>query len=801
MRVLSPPMPMDVSRHAPSPEPGRESASDGRATQGAVAARSRRDAVSGAGAADGPKPSSHSLPHKPAPMSPPAATPHGLGGGLVVGLMAVVSAVSFAALVFAGPLASQIGTGLGLALLATAINLLVVAGLASLPGTVGGSQSLPVAIVAACTGGIAHDMARAGATQGAIVASVVLAMVASGVITGAVLLLLGHWRASRLVRLLPYPVIGGVVAGTGLLLGQGALNMAIGSAPAWHAVPAVAWALVMLAVCLRRAEPLRMLGLMVLGVLVFYATARLFGITPAELAQQGWLLKGAGGAQAAAAPVSAWPDFTAVDWDAVAGVAGSLATVPLVTAIALMLNVAGLETTVRRPVDIDRELRAAGVANLASGLGGGYVGYQQLGLSTMNLCAGTSTRLVGLWAAIVCLAALAFGTDLLAWLPRPVLGAQLLLLALLVVRPWMLEARGRLTAMDQGIVVTIVLATALVGFLQAVLLGLVAAALLFAVQSGRVDPVRQALSGADYGSRRLRAPADLQGLRELGDAICVLQLQGYMFFGIADRLQAAALDRLRDRARPALRFLVLDCRRVNGCDSSAAQGLLRLNELLHARGATLVVCQAPAAVARQLDTAGLGERDDEDSGSGGSRASNGSPRFDDLDHGLEWCETTLLRESGAPARVPVGGTLRAQLGRVLGGAAAADDLLVRLERIELQPGEVLIAQGRATQELYLLETGALIARRLREGARPMRLQAVSGGGEIVGEVGFFLDDPRTADVVAEAASVVYRLTRAHLLALEQERPELAAAVLRLFCEKMAARVAHLVSVVDALEDR
>lgn len=714
---------------------------------------------------------------EPPPRGAPANPPQGLGSGLVVGLMAVVSAVSFAALIYAGPLAPYIGHGLAFALLATAVNILVVAGLASLPGTVGGSQSLPVAILAAATAGIVNDVAAPAAQLATTLAATTLSAVAAG----AALLLMGHCRAGRLVRLLPYPVVGGVVAATGWLLGQGALNMAVGPAPAWHAAPAVAWALVMLLVCRQRAEPLRLLGMMLLGIVLFYACARLLGVSPAELARQGWLLQPPQGMPDGLR--AGWPALRDIDWAALGGAAGSLATLPLVTAIALMLNVAGLEATAHRRLDADRELRAAGLANIASGLGGGFVGYQQLGLSAMNLRDGAATRWVGLWAAAVCLAALAFGTELLAWLPRPVLGALLLLLALLVVRPWLMASRGRLSRLDQGIVCAIVAATAVLGFLSAVLLGLVAAVLLFAVQYGRVDPVRQVLSGADYGSRRQRSPAERQRLQTLGDAVCVLQLQGYLFFGMADRLQAVVQQRLDDPARVALRFVVLDGRRLSGCDSSAVEGLVRLQQLLQARGAMLLLCQAPPDVARRLPAAVAG------------------PRFEDLDHGLEWCETVLLQPGGdAPPAAPQP-ALRTQLSSALGGAALADALLARLQRTELRAGEVLIAQGARSGDLYLLESGSLSARRCRPGAPPLRLQSVSGAGEVFGEIGFFLGEVRTAEVVADEPSVVHRLCAAQLHGLQQHDPALAAALLRLLGERLSARVAHLVSVVDALEDR
>ena len=76
--------------------------------------------------------------------------------GLVAGLVEIVSAVSFGALIFSGPLSAFVGHGIGLALLATMINITFIALLTSLPGTVGGSQDLPVVILAVMAAAIAQ---------------------------------------------------------------------------------------------------------------------------------------------------------------------------------------------------------------------------------------------------------------------------------------------------------------------------------------------------------------------------------------------------------------------------------------------------------------------------------------------------------------------------------------------------------------------------------------------------------------------------------------------------------------------
>lgn len=716
----------------------------------------------------------------------PSALWHGMASGLIVGMMAVVSSVSFAALVYGGLPGLNVGHGVFLALLASAINVAVVAGLASLPGTVGGIQSLPAAILASSAAAVGQASAASGRAfaHESVLATVMATTVLCALLTGVSLLLMGNFRAGRLVRFLPYPVIGGVIAGSGWLLAQGAVGIADGGQSLWHVLPSVIWALLMFAVHLRQPHPFATLATMILGVGVFWGVALMSGHTSADLMSHGWLLGSPGGR--AAMPPLPWPTWAAIDWHAAASVAGNLATIPLVTAVALLLNAAGLESAVRQPVDFNRELRTAGVANLAGGLFGGFVGYQQLGLSAMTIRDGAASRWVGPWAALVCLAALVFGIDALEWVPRPVLGAQLLFLAFLMVHHWVLTSWGRLSAVDLAIVGLIVVVTALVGFLSAVLLGLVAAMLMFAVQYSRIDPVRQVLSGADYGSRIARAPWQRQRLRQLGGAVCALQLQGYMFFGIADRVLISAGGRLEDVESNPLRYLVLDFRRVSGCDSSAAQSFVRLQDLLLRHGAKLVVCHASSAVRSQLRAANLHDDDR-------------SPHFDDLDHGLAWCEARLLDAADSEKMEKQEPGLGELIERSSNLPDGAQRLLAGLERIAFAAGETVVAQGTISNALYLLESGSFSAWREQPGAKPLRLQTMSGGGQVIGEVGFFLNEPRTASVVADEPSVLYRVTMSQLQELERQQPALAVALLRLVGELLAARVAHLVSVVDALE--
>src|SRR5690606_27821049 len=71
-----------------------------------------------------------------------------LSSGLIVGLVGALLSISFGALIFVGPLAPFVASGIGLALAGTILTGLVIGFLSSLPGTVAGNQDVSSAILA-----------------------------------------------------------------------------------------------------------------------------------------------------------------------------------------------------------------------------------------------------------------------------------------------------------------------------------------------------------------------------------------------------------------------------------------------------------------------------------------------------------------------------------------------------------------------------------------------------------------------------------------------------------------------------
>lgn len=715
--------------------------------------------------------------------------------GLVIGLLSIVQAASYSALIFSGGLSAFVGHGIGLTLLATLISLAFIALLASLPGAIGGSQDVPAVIMAVAAAAITQQLSGSAPPQ-EIFVTVVVATGITTLATGACLFSLGHFRLGGLVRFLPYPVVGGMLAGTGWLLTTGAIAMMTGQPPGLQLLqadmlsrwlPGVLFAVALLWVFERSSKALLLPGMVMAGTMLFHAVVFGAGMSQAELSAQGWLLGpfSDGGLW----PQWSWDDMAQVHWRNIFSQAATLATVPVLSAVALLLNATALEVSMQRDADLNHELKAAGIANLCAGSAGGLTGYHQLGMSMINYRAGASSRLTALVAALVCGFALFQGASLMTLFPRMVLGGVVLFLGLSFLVEWVWKAWFRLPKTDYAVIILILLTTALLGFLEAVGVGLAAAMVLFVVHYSKVDVVRLTSSGAAFRSRVMRSPSQREALRLQGDAICVLQLQGYLFFGTAGRLLAQVRSRLDDPALPALRYVLLDFHRVTGVDTTISLTFNKLRQLMQPRQLTLVVTEASAAVVAQLALAGL--RDGVD-----------CRLFSNLDQGLEWCESQLLDEAlPLQAGLRAEPTVREVLAELLPDLASADRLLTYLQREELSTGQWLMRQGDAPDHLYLLASGQLTTQRGHPAGTSLerlRLQT-QRGAQVTGEIGFYLGQPRSADVIADVPSVVYRLSANELRRMEQQDPALASVLHQLIVRLLAGRVMHLTEVVDALQ--
>ncbi len=705
--------------------------------------------------------------------------------GVLVGILEIALATSFAALIFGGDLSAHLSRGIGLALFSSTVGIALTSLLTTYPALLGGNQDAPAAIMAVMAAAVvaltAGDEAR--------LATVVVLVALTTLATGLFLLGLGVFRLAGLVRFLPYPVAGGFLAGTGWLLFVGGIStmsrqhFSLNELPALFApqtlifwLPGALLGALILALSGRVRHYLFLPGIIIAIIAGFFVGAALFGRSPAELSAGGWLL-GPFPAGRLWQPISA-AELAAVNWPAIWPQLPNLISAVVISAIALLLNASGLELANHRDIDMNREMKAAGVANLAAGLGAGLIGYAQLSLSVLSERLGAANRLTGLIAAAICGITTVLGGAALGYVPTIVFGALLVYLGLSFLWEWVVTARRRLPAIDYAIVLLILGVIAAVGFLPGVVVGIIAAVVMFVVSYSRTSIVKHELSGATFKSRVTRSADDRAALEALGDQAYFLQLQGFIFFGTANSL----LEQVRARTRRhPTRYVVLDFRQVIGFDSTALLSFDKMRQLARENGFTLVLAALSPGLRRQFSR-------------GGIETEAGVVRFAaDLDRAAEWCEDQIC----AAGTDVLDRTLADYLHDIVPGEATRR-LVGYMERLTVAEGDHLIRQDAEPDHLFFIESGQLTAQLEPADAAPLRLETMQGG-RAVGELGFYLGTRRSAAVVADRPSVVYSLSLAALARIEADDPEAAYAIHRVVVHLLGERVLHLVRAVEALQ--
>src|SRR5208283_962539 len=155
------------------------------------------------------------------------ATGRDLFAGLICGVLSLAFGLSLAALIFSGPLTPWLAYGIAASFIASSVAGLVVAIGSSLPFSIAGPDSSTSAVTAALVGAVAQHLAAAGASDRLLVAALIV-MPMSAALTGVLLCGLGAARGGRAIRFVPYPIVGGFLGASGVLVVSGACQVLIG---------------------------------------------------------------------------------------------------------------------------------------------------------------------------------------------------------------------------------------------------------------------------------------------------------------------------------------------------------------------------------------------------------------------------------------------------------------------------------------------------------------------------------------------------------------------------------------------
>ncbi|MGC1348791.1 MAG: SulP family inorganic anion transporter [Xanthobacteraceae bacterium] len=709
--------------------------------------------------------------------------------GAVCSVLSIAYCLSYAALIFTGPLEHALAYGVAVTFLSAAIGGAIVALRSSLPFAVAGPDSSISVVIAAMVATLIQRLATHGGTD--FLVPSLIAMSLTTALTGLLLCVLGFAHAGRAIRFVPFPVIGGFLGATGWLLITGAMQVvtdqkpmlanlgAFANAAAAAKLGATLIVAVALYLALRRSKsPFTMPGVLLAALAATYLILLLTGWSLIDAQAHGWMFR----PQPVAGLVSPWQPaaLRSFSWTEMPTLAGDVLAVMFVTIINFLLNTTGIEISTRTEANIDRDLKVLGVANIAAAAAGGYVSCTSLSRSILVRTAGATGRLSGLTVAAISVALLVAGPAFVGYVPKYILGGLLFFLGWGLVYQWLVQSARQLLLVDYLSLIAIALLIINWGFIAGVLTGIVIGCATFALSISRVSAIKFSFDGSEYRSSLDRGPYEQSLLADHGHEIQGMALQSYLFFGSANRLYQHVKTLLAKERQ--CRFLIFDFQRVTGIDSSATQSFAQIKQAAAEAGASIVLVKLGPELERPFRSASL--------------IADDVVVASDLDRALESCEQAIIEAHRA--EVSDSRSLRAWLSEALGDAQLADRLAEYCRRLEVQPGDVIARQGDPATSMHLILEGRVgIIVDLPEG-RTARVRSL-GGHTTVGEMGLITQSPRSATIQAEAASVLYVLDADAFERIKSEQPALSQALLGYVITVLTERLSFANRLIGVLQ--
>jgi len=709
--------------------------------------------------------------------------------GTICSILSIAYCLSYAALIFTGPLEHLLSYGVAVTFLSAAVGGAIVALRSSVPFAIAGPDSNISVVLAALVASVAQRLIANGSTD--LLEPALIAMSLATAFTGLLLCVLGFTHAGRAIRFVPYPVIGGFLGATGWLMITGAIQVVANQRPTLTNIGAFVDAAIAaklaagvavaitLHLMLRRSKSLFILpGVLLAAFAVTHLVLLSSGSTLVEAQAGGWMFR----PQPVAGLTLPWKlgALHNFSWTALPTFAGDLLAVMFVTIITLVLNSTGIEIATRSEANIERDLKVLGLANLLTAALGGYVSCTSLSRSILVRLAGATGRLSGLTVAAISAIVLIADPSFLGYVPKYVLGGLLFFLGAGLVYQWLIQSSRQLLPVEYLSLIAIALLIINWGFVAGVLTGVVIGCATFALSASRVNAIKFNFDGSEYRSSLDRGPRELSVLAKHGHQIQGITLQSYLFFGSANRLYQYVKALLA--RQPDCRFIIFDFRLVTGIDSSATQSFAQIKQAAADSSARIMLVNLTPELRRAFRTVKF--------------VSDDIIVASDLDRALEFCEQAVIeahRAEGGDTR-----SLRAWLSDALGSAQHADRLAEYCRRIEVDAGDVIARQGDAANSMHFILEGRVgIIIDLGDG-RTMRVRSL-GRHTTVGEMGLITQRPRSATIQAEAPSVLYELTADAYEKIKNEQPALSQALLGYVVAVMAERLSFANRVVGVLQ--
>jgi SulP family sulfate permease len=584
------------------------------------------------------------------------------------------------------------------------------------------------------------------------------------ILAGMIQVAFGVIGMGRLIKYMPFPVVSGYLSGVGLYIIVSQFPKFLGVSPElhfWESLQSpILWQwqsiivgfstiLAMLfADKIFRFVP-AVIGALIIGIGIYFLLAL---IDPSLLHPNNRYvigeLGGSGGVDFLQIFTGRFEELLKLSWENVTTLLFPALTMAALLSIDTLKTCVVVDSITRSYHNPNKELIAQGSGNIASALIGGMPGSGMMGATMVNISSGASSRVSGLIEGLMAIIAFVVLGNFIAWIPVAALAGILIVIGFRMIDKRSIELlESRKTALDFLIIVAVALTTILVSLIAAAGIGLILAIVLYIAQQIGTSVVYRHMDGTEVKSKIVRTREESALLREKGSCFSVYELHGSLFFGTANQLYSILQEDLKQK-----KYIIMDMKRVQTVDLTAAHILLQIKDILHDRGGYLMVCRLPHKLPTGDDLESYFNH------VGLIKHLSPIMVFDDLDDAIEWTENTIIQE----------GLLEEEGERLLElhdfdlFKERNEDTLAEIQSLvesrSVKKGEIIYSEGASQGEIFLIRRGSVRIMLPFPDRKSVHLSTI-GQNDFFGEFSFLEGSPHYTDAIAGSDTDLYAITR------------------------------------------
>lgn len=396
----------------------------------------------------------------------------------------------------------------------------------------------------------------------------------------------------------------------------------------------------------------------------------------------------------------------------------------------------------------NKELIAQGAGNISSSFIGGIPGSGTMGPTMVNLSSGATSNRSGLIAGAMALVAFGLFASFIGWLPIAALAGILIVIGIRMIDTHIIAfSKSRKTFFDFLIIVAVSVTALTISLIVASAVGILLAIALYITQQIGTSVVYRHFDGVDIRSKLVRKPEESELLTQKGNDFSVYELHGSLFFGTANQLYSMLHEDLNRK-----KYIILDMKRVQTVDFTAAHILLQIKDILHEKNGYLILSRLPHKLPTGDDLESYFNQ------VGLLKHLSPIKLFDNLDDAIEWAENKIIKLHTIEQKHEELLLLRDfDLFK-----DRHEDTLAEIQSLvvcrSFHKGEVIYTSGNSSGEIFLIRRGLVRIMLPFNDHKNVHLSTI-GQNNFFGEFSFLEGSPHYTNVIAASDTDLYVISR------------------------------------------